>query len=206
MASQNIEFKARTSRTQWLNLSLLQKFTQTKGLSIVHQVSDQEDTFFQNLTGGRLKLRVINKANGELIYYERPDLAEAKLSNFWIAKLGDSYRSVLHILEKSNNILGVVKKRRIVAIAQNVRVHFDHVENLGSFIEVEVVVSPEHPEEECRKTAKEFMQCLEIREEDLVSKSYFDLLREKKRKQITDMIKKKEDSEGWIDLSLPDAF
>jgi adenylate cyclase class IV len=52
----------------------------------------------------------------------------------------------------------------------------DEVEGLGCFIELEVVLERGQDEAEGMRIAREFMDRLEIAEEDLVAQAYVDLL------------------------------
>jgi predicted adenylyl cyclase CyaB len=69
-----------------------------------------------------------------------------------------------------------VKKKREVYIVGQTRIHLDEVDELGTFIELEVVLSPDHDPEEGRTIATELMKKLGINETDLVSGSYADIL------------------------------
>mgnify|MGYP003565665199 CR=1 FL=1 len=79
-----------------------------------------------------------------------------------------------------SEILGVhrvVRKVREIWLCENVRIHLDQVEELGSFVELEAVYdgAPESLPEEQRKVC-ELMDRLEIREGDLGDVSYEGLL------------------------------
>jgi adenylate cyclase class IV len=59
------------------------------------EIIPQEDTFFNTLQG-RLKLRVLSKDEGQLIYYTRPDQEGPKRSDYHISRTsskawGDSW-------------------------------------------------------------------------------------------------------------------
>lgn len=79
-------------------------------------------------------------------------------------------------LEAALGILGVVRKRRHLYRVGQTRIHFDEVINLGDFIELEVVLSPEQTEGDATKIAHAMMQRLEIRDDDLIDRAYIDML------------------------------
>jgi predicted adenylyl cyclase CyaB len=139
------------------------------------QVLDQEDTFFQVPTG-RLKLRVFSPEEGELISYHRPDATGPKLSQYAIHPTAtpDLLRTVLTATLET---LGVVRKRRLVYLVGQTRVHLDHVDGLGHFLELEVVLTPDQTNEEGEEQARHLLATLDIPESDLISGAYLDLLR-----------------------------
>jgi predicted adenylyl cyclase CyaB len=56
------------------------------------------------------------------------------------------------------------------------RIHCDHVDGLGDFVELEVVLEDGQDEESGVKVAEELMGKLGVKKEDLVSGAYVDLL------------------------------
>lgn len=141
------------------------------------QTLNQEDVFFQS-NKGRLKLRIFSSHSGELIQYERPDTRGAKQSNYLIHKTSKP----LELRQLLSSALGetvVVKKKREVYMVGQSRIHLDEVAELGSFMELEVVLNPKQTPEEGRKIAADLMKKLEVKESDLVSCAYADLLQKK---------------------------
>ena len=61
-------------------------------------------------------------------------------------------------------------------VAQTLR---DEVEGLGTFLELEVVLQQGQPESLGREIAERWLQTLRIREDQLISKAYIDLLEER---------------------------
>ena len=162
------EFKARSDRNSELEKRLQQLNPRFTGED--HQV----DTYF-NVLKGRLKLRegVIENA---LIYYERTDIAYAKQSDVSLYRCNPD-KSLKDVLTVALGIKTVVEKRRRIWFADNVKIHFDKVEGLGEFVEVEAInmngnVSIEKLQEQCRQFANLF----EIKFEDYISCSYSDLM------------------------------
>jgi len=98
----------------------------------------QVDTYF-NVANGRLKLREGNIENA-LIHYERSNTAGAKQSNVLLYEHQPSV-SLKEILTKSLGIKVIVDKKRKIYFIDNVKFHFDQVEELGKFVEVEAIDS-----------------------------------------------------------------
>ncbi len=81
-----------------------------------------------------------------------------------------------YVLERALGIRGVVKKRRDVVLIDRTRVHLDLVEGLGSFVELEVVLSDGEPIEIGERISQELMTELDISDSALISKAYIDLM------------------------------
>lgn len=167
MAS-NIEIKARAPDLD----SVEQLVSRHDVLSC--ETLHQEDVFF-HCPRGRLKLRIFAPDRGELIYYERPDAAEAKQSYYEIAPTAEPKR-LRTTLAAALGERVVVKKRRRVYLAGQTRIHLDEVEGLGSFVELEVVLREGQTAADGRRVMQHWMERLEISPEDLVPCAYADLL------------------------------
>jgi predicted adenylyl cyclase CyaB len=168
MNLRNFEFKARAEDLNKLEQKLL-------GLNPVFKGEDHQiDTYF-NVPFGRLKLREGNIENA-LIYYERPDTADAKQSVIILYKHQPD-TSLKEILAKVNGIKVVVDKRRKIYFIGNVKFHFDTVKNLGTFIEVEAIDETgdkglDKLKEQCNK----YFLFFGLNKSVLVDKSYSDLI------------------------------
>lgn len=122
----------------------------------------------------RLKLRTVNERS-ELIAYQRPDATGAKTSDYEITPVAEP-EALARTLKKALGSIGVVRKvRRLVLIGQT-RVHFDEVDGLGRYLELEVVLRDEQGEEDGDRIATELRGLLDVRDDDLVEGAYFDLL------------------------------
>ena len=164
----NIEIKVR-----------IKDLSKLRGL--VEELSDapcemipQEDTFFYT-PNGRLKLRIFAPDCGQLIYYEREIYSGAKQSNYLIFTTIDP-NSLKAVLSASLGIRGVVRKQRWLYKVGNTRIHLDEVDGLGSFLELEVVLSPGQTAEQGETTALKLMMKLGIEKSNLVEAAYIDLL------------------------------
>ena len=140
----------------------------------IPEIIIQEDTFF-NVPTGRLKLRVFEDGTGELIQYERDDSRGPSESNYLISPTNYP-ESLGEALKNSLGVRAVVRKKRMVYLCGQTRIHFDQVEGLGAYIELEVVLEENQPFSDGAATAEELMVRLGIRDTELVDSAYVDLL------------------------------
>lgn len=164
----NIEFKAKSNNNKELQ-HLLHAF---HPLFIGEDI--QTDTYF-NVPNGRLKLRegVIEHA---LIHYQRSNIAGAKQSDVLLYQHRPD-KSLKEILTNALGVKVVVVKRRRIWFVENVKFHFDHIEGLGDFVEVEAIDKDgtrgvQQLQEQCSFYASLF----QIEPGQYVAESYSDLL------------------------------
>ncbi len=138
------------------------------------QALNQEDVFFRTHTG-RLKLRILTDGFGELIHYERPDTSGSKQSTYQIHETSKPLE-LRQLLAAALGETITVKKRREVYVVGQTRIHLDEVDELGSFMELEVLLSPSQDPEEGRLIVSDLMEKLGVNESDLVPCAYADLL------------------------------
>ena len=138
------------------------------------EVIPQEDTFF-NTSQGRLKLRVLPGNNGQLIYYTRPDQEGPKRSDYHISLTSDP-ENLKRVLELAYGIRGLVRKTRYLYLVGQTRVHLDKVENLGQFLELEVVMRDGQSDAEGQAVAEGLMTALGVKKSDLLEGAYMDLM------------------------------
>jgi adenylate cyclase class 2 len=167
----NFEFKAKA-----IDLDALEKKLLTLNPKYIGE-DHQVDTYF-NVMQGRLKLREGNIEHS-LIYYERVDAAGAKQSNILLYPHHPD-RSLKDILVKLHGVKVVVDKKRKIYFIDNVKFHFDKVERLGTFIEVEAIdkdgdIGVDKIKEQCNFYATFFG----IAAGDYIAFSYSDLLLQK---------------------------
>ncbi len=136
----------------------------------------QTDTFFR-VPEGRLKLREFRSGErpAELIFYRRADQEGPKASSYAIHRTDDP-AGLRELLAASLGEIGQVIKERTLFLAGRTRIHLDQVENLGSYLELEVVLVDGDPHEEGEAEAKHLMQQLGITTSDLIDRAYIDLL------------------------------
>lgn len=168
MSILNIEFKASTNDVAAAEKILLQQNPVFIGED--HQV----DTYF-NVPNGRLKLREGNIENA-LIHYERENTAGSKSSQVLLYQHQPD-EQLKAVLTKALGIKAVVDKKRKIYFIDNVKFHFDHVQNLGTFIEVEAIdkdgcIGKEKLQLQCDQYAALFC----INKEDFMAVSYSDMI------------------------------
>lgn len=164
----NIEIKARIS-----DPGLITEKVEALCDSFEGAIS-QEDIFF-NTAEGRLKLRVLAEDRGQLIYYERPDTTGPKLSEYHISETKEP-ANLQDVLDRALGVRGIVRKTRQVYWSGQTRIHLDQVDNLGAFLELEVVMDPDQRPQEGEAIAVAIMAELQISQDDLVKGAYIDLL------------------------------
>jgi predicted adenylyl cyclase CyaB len=164
----NIEIKARCKDTSRIRKILTERKAGFIGLD------KQTDTYF-NTRNGRLKLREGNIENG-LMHYERDNKSGPKESNYILYKTAPG-NNIKEALTRALGILAVVEKEREIYYIENIKFHLDEVKGLGNFVEIEATddggkVKEEILYEQCRS----YMKLFGIEEQDLISKSYSDMV------------------------------
>jgi predicted adenylyl cyclase CyaB len=134
----------------------------------------QDDTFFC-CPKGRLKLRKFSETQGELIYYERPDCAEPKES-FYVVVPTHAPDGLRQALALSFGVVGRVHKTRTLFMLGRTRIHLDRVEDLGDFLELEVVLAESEALENGIAMAQDILNKLAVSPQQLVPCAYIDLL------------------------------
>lgn len=142
-----------------------------------HGLDHQVDTYF-NCDQGRLKLRQ-GPIENSLIFYQRENQKGPKKSEIAMSQLsGDE--GIGEVLSRAYGVMTVVDKKRHIYFIDNVKFHVDVVEELGSFMEIEAIdETGEIGREALLKQCEDFMRELGVRAEDLIDKSYSDLIMEK---------------------------
>lgn len=164
----NYECKAKANNLPFLEEKLLQLQPRFVG------EDRQIDTYFKVDTG-RLKLREGNIENS-LIYYQRPDTADAKQSDVLLYEHNNS--SILKdILTQLHGIKVVVDKVRKIYFIDNVKFHFDTVKNLGTFVEIEAQALAQQADvKELQAQCNFYINYFQINSIDFIHCSYSDLL------------------------------
>src|SRR5207253_3986444 len=135
----------------------------------------QVDSYFA-LGERRLKLRSVAGAKeGQLVYYERPDVGGVKESRVLLASVPDA-QAVREILSQILPVKAEVRKTREIYRFQGVQVHLDTVRGLGKFIEFEKVLPGESDRDAARKRLESVRAYFQIADDDLMASSYSDLL------------------------------
>jgi adenylate cyclase class 2 len=101
----------------------------------------QRDSYFDVPFGG-LKLREEHPGRPHLIQFERASEPQQRESRYRIIEVTDP-QTLLAALTAAVGLAVVVTKRRRLFLWQDVRIHLDDVEHLGTFIELEAVARPD---------------------------------------------------------------
>ncbi len=196
MSITNIEIKARASEEEQNKIIGILKQNNAKYLG----ADVQTDTYFkvdknEQKTGnfltnsssgksqieGRFKLRRGDIEN-YLIYYEREDKKEAKLSNVILFDNQGRISELEKILKKTYEILIQVEKKRNIYFIENVKFHIDNVSGLGRFIEIEAISQDKLiPIEKLQKQCNYYIELLGIENKNLIKNSYSDMIMEKNK-------------------------
>ena len=92
----------------------------------------------------------------------------------------ENAQNVKSIFENLLGIDVIVKKKRKIYLFKNVRIHLDEISNLGSFIEFEAVFDKSNSNEKEENEKINFLlKYLDVKQEDLISKSYENLMKDK---------------------------
>jgi homotetrameric cytidine deaminase len=135
-------------------------------------VLHQRDTYFR-AREGRLKLREEEPGGAVLIQYDRPDAAEARESRYRLVPVPDP-EVTREALGAALGTLVVVSKQRHLLLWEDVRIHLDRVEGLGSFVELEGVAPADSDLSAEREKVARLREALAIGE--VLSDSYSDRL------------------------------
>ena len=138
---------------------------------IIRKKEIQKDIYYR-IPQGRLKLRIINNKSGTLILYNRNESKKLRVSNYILTNTKDF--SNLHLtLSKLFPVLVIVEKVREIFLLENIRIHLDKVNNLGEFLEFEVVFNSF---DKAKKQMMFLIDYFELNKRKFIKKSYSDLL------------------------------
>lgn len=167
--SANLEIKAPVADAAAFRETAARLATETVG------VDDQVDTYFC-VPSGRLKLRESSLSGAQLIPYQRPDEDGPRRADYQVIPVPDP-AGLKALLGEMLGVHRIVAKRREIWLFENVRIHLDEVEALGTFMELEAVFdgSPASVPDEERKVAW-LMKELGVDAEALIATSYEALL------------------------------
>jgi len=168
LAILNIEIKASCKHLEQIRNILIEKKALFKGTDY------QKDTYFK-VSNGRLKMREGN-IEYSLVHYDREDISGPKRSAvlYYHPRKEDLVKEQL---QKAIGELVVVNKKREIYYIDNVKFHLDHVDDLGSFVEIEAIdkigkLGAEKLYQQCR----EYLTLFQIQDTDLITNSYSDML------------------------------
>jgi len=162
---QNVEFKS-----ELRDLSAARTQCRVLGAALIGRIR-QSDTYFR-LPDGRLKRRESPGEPVEWIFYHRENRSRPRLSSFTI--LSDAQATLRWGTHGLKPWL-VVSKWRELWMKENVRIHLDEVDGLGTFIEFEALVSGNHDAKECRMMVQHLRETFAPILGEAVGTSYSDL-------------------------------
>jgi len=168
MSFVNIEIKARSNSHDQIREYLKSKNADFKGVD--HQI----DTYFA-VPSGRLKLRRGNVENS-LIFYNRDNQSGPKQSDVSFSRV-DADSNIKEVLSMAFGVLVEVDKKREIYFIDNVKIHIDTVEGLGTFMEIEAIdYDGTIGTDKLQKQCDFYMKELRVQEKDLLTSSYSDML------------------------------
>lgn len=167
--SANLEIKAR-----YADLSVAGELARALGAEHAG-IDEQTDVYFVTRTG-RLKLRLSSLSGAQLVPYVRPDERGPKESVYEVVSIANGEKVERLLAELLGERLRVTK-RRTIYLWENVRIHLDDVDRLGTFLELEAVFDrAESSAEAQRAKVDRLLEHFGVAESDLVEESYSDLL------------------------------
>jgi predicted adenylyl cyclase CyaB len=167
----NIEIKARVDDLEHVRRLALDLGATERG------VSRDTDVYFA-VPRGRLKLRVSDRVpGGTLIAYQRPDQAESRLSDYRLISIPDPDQLLAALAETLGVLVTVSKTRQLLHFGAT-RIHLDEVNVLGTFVELETVLT-DPPLSEAQAEHHFLCDRLGLNESSIVPVSYSDLLMER---------------------------
>ena len=161
----NFEIKCRIR-----NLSEIKKIL-VSDRSYKYSIEKQKDIYYK-VKSGRLKLRIINEKNSDLIYYNRKEKNRERVSNFVISST-INFKELNFIMTEQFEVMVIVNKKREIFVKDNIRIHLDTVNKLGNFLEIEIMFKDLN---KAKKMMSELKDMLNLNTKDFIKSSYSDLL------------------------------
>lgn len=120
-----------------------------------------------------------------MIFYSRPDKPGPKES-FYLRSPIANPETLRRALSEAYGEIGRVRKCRTLFEIGRSRIHLDQVDELGDFLEIEVVLTDEEDAEAGVLEAQQIMSQLRIDSGQLVEAAYIDLLSAESRRSFSD--------------------
>ena len=140
-----------------------------------HSRMVQLDTYLESREG-RLKIRVINDRDVELLFYLRPNRKGPRKSSYFRVPLDGGQKEMESIMKSAVGVIGSVAKERTDYYNENERINIDRVKHLGTFVELEAELRTDGGGARSLRLLRETIAALGLARENAVSYSYLDLL------------------------------
>lgn len=140
----------------------------------------QIDVYFKS-PKGRLKIRK-GTVESVLVYYIRDNIKGIKPSEYYLYKTSEPEK-LEKLLKIALGELVTVEKKREVYFIDNVKFNIDDVKDLGKFVEIEAITTNPDDIEHMDEVVRSYVKLFDIKEIDIQSHSYSDLLLEKKNEK-----------------------
>ncbi|NHJ32103.1 MAG: class IV adenylate cyclase [Asgard group archaeon] len=140
----------------------------------------QIDVYFKS-PKGRLKIRKGSVEN-VLVYYIRDNIKGIKPSEYYLYKTSEPEK-LEELLKIALRELVTVEKTREVYFIDNVKFNIDDVKDLGKYVEIEAITTDPDEIEHMDEVVRSYVKLFDIKEIDIQSHSYSDLLLKKKKKK-----------------------
>ncbi|MDQ3019918.1 MAG: class IV adenylate cyclase [Bacteroidota bacterium] len=134
--------------------------------------TEKQTDIYYKVNAGRLKLRIINNRSGSLIFYNRDEQSNKRISKYIISDT-NCFSELDAILGKQFKVLVKVNKRREIYVYKNIRIHLDSIKELGKFLEVEIIYNNLAS---AKLQMKEVISKLKLSKAGFIKNSYSDLL------------------------------
>ena len=165
----NIEVKIRVHELAPIRAAALAAGASSRGLEA------QTDRYYELAGGRRVKLRVRDGGTAEMIRYDRPETDGVRASTYEVTPVRDAEAGVCMVPKDAP--VAIVRKRRELLMIDNVRIHLDVVDGLGTFLELEAVVDLAHDDDACRRQVAGLLDALGLATAVPIRASYGELLR-----------------------------
>jgi len=165
----NIEVKIRVRELAPIRAAALAAGARSRG------VEAQIDRYYELAGGRRVKLRVRDGGTAEMIRYDRPETSGVRASTYEVTPVRDADAGVCMVPKDAP--VSIVRKRRELLVIDNVRIHLDDVDGLGTFLELEAVVDPVHDDDACRRQVCALLDALGLATTEPIRASYGELVR-----------------------------
>jgi adenylate cyclase class IV len=133
-------------------------------------ILEQTDRYYELDGPRRVKLRTMPGRPAELITYDRAENAGIRPSDYTITNVRDDDTCLVPKREP----IATVKKRRVLLLLDNVRIHLDTVDGLGTFVELEAVLDDRHDGATCTSQVERLVEELGLH--DQVRSSYGEMV------------------------------